>query len=164
MKIIYLNAIVQLPTAEAEERIQNATKGNKQVKDGHTPSRQWFLEQNLTPPKDAVDDEIEYDDYGNVLLDESDFEEVPVPVSIPLDNLGSWVANVNGGSTIYTKSNLSYDVVEEIWEVGTMVEYLSMSWIEKQFLLFKSFFAELKWKLSKENKQLENINNNGRQD
>ena len=45
-----------------------------------------------------------------------------------------------------------------------MVEYLSMSWIEKQFLLFKSFFAELKWKLSKENKQLEKQTENNLQD
>ena len=153
MKIIYLNAIVQLPTAEAEEKIQNATKKKDEPQIN-------YASLGIRPPKG----EIETDEDGNVILDEDDFEEVPVPVSIPLDNLGSWVANVNGGSTIYTKSNLSYDVVEEIWEVNTMVEYLSMSWIEKQFLLFKSFFAELKWKLSKENKQLEKLNNNGRQD
>ena len=153
MKIIYLNAIVQLPTAEAEEKIQNATKKKDEPQIN-------YASLGIRPPKG----EIETDEDGNVILDEDDFEEVPVPVSIPLDNLGSWVANVNGGSTIYTKSNLSYDVIEDVWDIDAMVEYLSMSWIEKQFLLFKSFFAELKWKLSKENKQLEKINNNGRQD
>ena len=153
MKIIYLNAIVQLPTAEAEEKIQNATKKKDEPQIN-------YASLGIRPPKG----EIETDEDGNVILDEDDFEEVPVPVSIPLDNLGSWVANVNGGSTIYTKSNLSYDVIEDVWDIDAMVEYLSMSWIEKQFLLFKSFFAELKWKLSKENKQLENLNNNGRQD
>lgn len=151
MKIIYLNAIVQLPTAEAEEKIQNATKKKDEPQIN-------YASLGIRPPKG----ELETDEDGNVILDEDDFEEVPVPVSIPLDNLGSWVASVDGGSTIYTKSNLSYDVVEEIWEVNTMVEYLSMSWIKKQFLLFKSFFAELKWKLSKENKQLEKLNNNGK--
>ena len=149
MKIIYLNAIVQLPTAEAEEKIQNATKKKDEPQIN-------YASLGIRPPKG----EIETDEDGNVILDEDDFEEVPVPVSIPLDNLGSWVANVNGGSTIYTKSNLSYDVIEDVWDIDTMVEYLSMSWIEKQFLLFKSFFAELKWKLSKENKQLEKLNNN----
>jgi len=133
MKIIYLNAIVQLPTAEAEEKIQNATKKKDEPQIN-------YASLGIRPPKG----ELETDEDGNVILDESDFEEVPVPVSIPLDNLGSWVANVDEGSTVYTKSNLSYDVIENIWEIDAMVEYLSMSWIEKQFLLFKSFFARNK--------------------
>lgn len=153
MKIIYLNAIVQLPTAEAEEKIQNATKKKDEPQIN-------YASLGIRPPKG----ELETDEDGNVILDESDFEEVPVPVSIPLDYLGSWVASVDEGSTVYTKSNLSYDVIENIWEIDAMVEYLSMSWIERQFLLFKSFFARIKWKLSKENKQLEKQMENSLQD
>lgn len=135
MKIIYLNALVTLPTAEAEEKIQNANK----AKDAPQIN---YASLGIRPPAG----DLEYDEDGNVILDESDLEEVPVPVSIPLDNIGSWVSSVDGGSRVYLKSNLAYDVTEEVWEIDAMIEYINMSWVERQFLLFKSFFARRKQK------------------
>ena len=34
-----------------------------------------------------------------------------------------------------------YDVLEEVWEIDAIVELLNMSWFEKQYLYFKSFFS-----------------------
>ena len=140
MKVIYLNALLTVPTEEAEERIQK-NKGSTTIKDGHTPSRQWFIEQGLTPPKDAKNEEIERDEYGNIILDDHEIEEVPVPLSIPLNNLGSWVADIDGGSVVYTKSNIAYNVIEDVYEIDTYIEYITMSWWRRQLLAFKSFFA-----------------------
>ena len=141
MKLIYLNALVSIPNTSGEEKIEKAInkKGYNPNKD-KTPPKSWFLEQNLIPPEDTEED-VETDENGNVFLEEKDLEEVAVPLSIPLENVGSWVASVDGGTTLYTKSNLMYDVLEEVWEIDAIVELLNMSWFEKQYLYFKSFFS-----------------------
>ena len=151
MKLIYLNCIISIPNEVGEEKIQKATNKDTKIRDDKTPPKQWFLEQNLRPPDDA-EDEVETDEQGNIYLEEHEMETIPVPVTIPLDNLGSWVSNVDGGSRVYTKSNLAYDVLEEVWEIDTVVEYTSMSWIEKKYLYLKSVFQSF---LRRKNKQEE---------
>ena len=151
MKLLYLNCIISIPNEVGEEKIQKATNKNTKIRDDKTPPKQWFLEQNLRPPDDA-EDEVETDEQGNIYLEENEMETIPVPVTIPLDNLGSWVSNVDGGSRVYTKSNLAYDVLEEVWEIDAVVEYTSMSWIEKKYLDLKSVFQSF---LRRKNKQEE---------
>ena len=151
MKLIYLNCIISIPNEVGEEKIQKATNKDTKIRDDKTPPKQWFLEQNLRPPDDA-EDEVETDEQGNIYLEEHEMETIPVPVTIPLDNLGSWVSNVDGGSRVYTKSNLAYDVLEEVWEIDAVVEYTSMSWIEKKYLYLKSVFQSF---LRRKNKQEE---------
>ena len=151
MKLLYLNCIISIPNEVGEEKIQKATNKDTKIRDDKTPPKQWFLEQNLRPPDDA-EDEVETDEQGNIYLEEHEMETIPVPVTIPLDNLGSWVSNVDGGSRVYTKSNLAYDVLEEVWEIDAVVEYTSMSWIEKKYLYLKSVFQSF---LRRKNKQEE---------
>lgn len=147
MKLLYLNCIISIPNEVGEEKIQKATNKDTKIRDDKTPPKQWFLEQNLRPPDDA-EDEVETDEQGNIYLEEHEMETIPVPVTIPLDNLGSWVSNVDGGSRVYTKSNLAYDVLEDVWEIDTVVEYTSMSWINKQIISFKSFLRKIKNKIT----------------
>ena len=151
MKLLYLNCIISIPNEVGEEKIQKATNKDTKIRDDKTPPKQWFLEQNLRPPDDA-EDEVETDEQGNIYLEEHEMETIPVPVTIPLDNLGSWVASLDGGSRVYTKSNLAYDVLEEVWEIDAVVEYTSMSWIEKKYLYLKSVFQSF---LRRKNKQEE---------
>lgn len=149
MKLIYLNAVISVPNQDGEEKIQKASnKKGYDPRNDKTPPKSWFIEQNLTPPDDAEDDEVETDKEGNVFLEEHEMEAIPVPVTIPIENLGSWVASLDGGSRVYTKSNLAYDVIEEVWEIDTMVEYLLMSWFEKKYLFFQSFLGAIKNKIT----------------
>ena len=154
MKLIYLNCIISIPNEVGEEKIQKATNKDTKIRDDKTPPKQWFLEQNLRPPDDA-EDEVETDEQGNIYLEEHEMETIPVPVTIPLDNLGSWVSNVDGGSRVYTKSNLAYDVLEEVWEIDAVVEYTSMSWIEKKYLYLKSVFQSYFRRKNKQEELLE---------
>jgi hypothetical protein len=140
MKFIYLNAIVSVPNEVGEEKIEKAyTK--KPIQDSSTPPRSWFLEQNLIPPDDA--EEIETDEDGRVVLEEDDVDYITVPLTMPIDNLGSWVSSTDGGTHLYTKSNMMYTVAEEVWEIDTYLEYINMSWWEKLKLSFLAFWRKI---------------------
>jgi hypothetical protein len=131
MKVIYLNAVITVPTEEAEERIKEATK-----EDRGSPKIDYHS-LGIRPPKD----EVERDEYGNIILDEHEVEEVAIPISIPIKNLDSWEAHIEGGSVVSTKSGRVYEVIEEFHEIDSYIEYTTMSWWRKQLLVFKSFFA-----------------------
>ena len=140
MKIIYLTAITTAPTEEAQKKIEEANKG-KEIKNGVTPPKSWFKEQNLPIPADAPDD-FEKDEFGNVLLDDEDLEEVVVAISIPIQNLDSWGATIDGDTIVYTKNGVYYLVEEKVWEIDAYVELHTMGWFRRNYLFFKSFLAD----------------------
>jgi hypothetical protein len=130
MKLLYLNCIISIPNEAGEEKIQKATNRDE--------PRINYEALGLPTPKD----EVETDEDGRVVLEEDDVDYITVPLTMPIDNLDSWVSSTDGGSRVYTKSNLAYDVIEEVWEIDSVVEYTTMSWIEKKYLSFKSFLRQ----------------------
>lgn len=131
MKCLYLNAIVTIPNENGEEKIE---KANNKESNGIN-----YASLGISPPKG----EVEYDEEGRVILDDEDVEEVTVPLIIVLDNLGSYVGNVDGGSTVYTKNNLMFSVIEEVFEIDTYLEIIEMSWFKKNWLFLKNFFRKI---------------------
>jgi len=91
---------------------------------------------------------------------EEEVEEVYSDIIVYEDQIKAVIEDDEGYTTIFLKDGLLLTVLESALDIDSYLDYVQLSWIEKQFLLFKSFFAELKWKLSKENKQLEKLNNN----
>lgn len=138
MKLIYLTAITTAPTEEAEKKIEEAGKKQK-IRDDETLSKEWYRQQGLKPPPDAPDE----DEFGNVILEDEDLEEVLIPVSIPLDNLDSWAATIDGDTIVYTKGGIFYHVEESVWEIDAYIELNTMSWFRRNYLFFKSFLANL---------------------
>lgn len=129
-KYIYLNALVTVPSLLGEEKIEKATQ-----KDEYKIN---YESLGIRPPKG----EAKYDEEGRVILEDDDLEDITVPLTIPTNNLDSWVSSVDGGTVVYTKSRIQYTVVEEIWEIDAFLEMVEMSWIERNWLLFVNFFAE----------------------
>lgn len=129
MKLLYLNCIISIPNEAGEEKIEKANSKEEYTID--------YNSLGLRPPKG----EVEYDEEGRVILEDEDLEEVTVPLTIPIENLGSWVASVDGGTVVYTKSNVMYTVIEEIWEIDSYLELIQMSWLEKLKLSFLAFFC-----------------------
>lgn len=136
-KMIYLDAYITIPTKEAEEKIENATKKDE-------PKLNYDA-LGMRPPKG----ELEIDEYGNVILEDEDLEEITVSVSMPIDSISSYVQLVEGGTKIYTKHNIAYEVVQECWEIDAFLEMMNMSWLERLKLSFLSFFRR------KQNTQIE---------
>jgi hypothetical protein len=130
MKLLYLNCIISIPNEAGEEKIQKATNRDE--------PRINYEALGLPTPKD----EVETDEDGRVVLEEDDVDYITVPLTMPIDNLDSWVSSTDGGTHLYTKSNMMYTVAEEVWEIDTYLEYINMSWIEKKHLSFKSFLRQ----------------------
>lgn len=127
--MLHLTALLSTLSSSGEEKV-------KKIQDGNT-SKIDYYSLGIKPPKD---EDIDLDEDGNLILKEGDLDFKEVPVTIPLSNLDSWIANINGGSTVYTKNGLEYNVVEEHWEIDSFIEYITMSWIEKKYLYLKSVF------------------------
>ncbi len=181
LKTILLNTLITIPSEEGQKRIDEALEkdisGVRDVfRDDHGRSREDYEEMNIKIPKYFDDDEKEFyknnpsseiDNNGNILLQESEIEELTVPVFIPIDNIDSFVATLEGTTRIYTKNGIAYDVVEDVFEIDSYIDLLNMSWIEKQLAFFQSFLRRIKNKkeiniqeiLDREENRQENNNN-----
>lgn len=162
IKTILLNALITVPSEEGQKKIDDALErdilGTKKVfRDDHGRSREDYEEMNIKIPKYFDEDEKEFykanpsseiDQDGNILLQETELEEMTVPVFIPLDNIASFVATMEGTTRVYTKTNMAYDVVEDVFEIDSYIDLLTMSWIEKQLALFQSFLRRIKNKIT----------------
>jgi hypothetical protein len=50
------------------------------------------------------------------------------------------VATLDGTTRVYTKSGIVYNVAEDVFEIDSYIELLSMSWWEKLKLSFLAFW------------------------
>jgi len=139
MKIINLTAITTVPNEAGEKEIQEALSVDEQEID--------YDALGLKPPKGNKIDED-----GNIRLKEEHLQDIALDLSIPLENIDSYVEATDGGTLIYTKSNIQYHVAEETFEIDAYIKYIEMNWFEKGIAVFKSFLRQIKWYFSKERK------------
>mgnify|MGYP006943701127 FL=1 len=136
IKTILLNAIVTVPSEEGQKKIDEALErenlGVTQVfRDEHGHTREFYEDVAGKVPKHFEQEEKEFyknnagseiDEDGNILLKEFELEELTVPTFIPLDNIDSFVATLEGTTRIYTKNGIAYDVVEDVFEIDSYIE------------------------------------------
>lgn len=144
MKILNLTAIHTVPNEDGQALINRATQTDNKDKDPNSLPKSWYRDQGLRPPDDAEDDEPEIDEDGMIQLKEEHLEDIALDLSIPLNNIDSYVEYANGGTLIYTKNGTQYHVVEETFEIDSYIEWITMSWFEKRKALFLRFFRQLK--------------------
>jgi hypothetical protein len=53
------------------------------------------------------------------------------------------VATLDGTTRVYTKSGIVYNVAEDVFEIDSYIELLSMSWWEKLKLSFLAFWRKI---------------------
>jgi len=162
LKTILLNTIVTIPSEEGQKKIDDALEREssgiqKVFRDDYGRSREDYDEMNLRLPRYFDEEEKEFyknnagseiDEDGNILLQESELEELTVPTFIPLDNIDSFVATLEGTTRIYTKNGIAYDVVEDVFEIDSYIDLLNMSWFDKQLAFFQSFLRQIKNKIT----------------
>ncbi len=127
MKTLHLTGITQVPNAKGQSKIDRAN-GKKTDNENEGMPKSWYLENNLRPPDGIDDDEIERDDYGAVLLDPEDVEEVGIPISLPLKNYAGAEGCTDGTSIVYTSFGYQFSVFEDVDEIDDYVTYLTSSW------------------------------------
>lgn len=152
MKQLHLTGITTKPNSQGQEKLDKAKNSKKNTDEPQGFSKEWYTSQNLRPPPDAEDDEIEYDEFGNIYLEDEDVEDVGVAISIPLDMYAGAEGLVDGGTNVYTKNGLVFNVAEEIYEIDDYVYYLTASWWTKKKASIKVWW-ELKFSQNKENNE-----------
>lgn len=138
MKLLYLTGIVKAPNDSGEEKLSKAKSKRKDGIDGMP--RSWYIENSLKPPPEA-DDEVEFDEDGNVILEENDLDDVGVDVNIPVKVYGGVEDDLDFGSTVYTTYGVAFRVLETATEIESYIEYSNYSWLRKKYLKIKYYFA-----------------------
>lgn len=158
MKILYLTGITTQPNSKGQSKIDRAN-GKKSEKENDTMPKSWFIENGLRPPPDAEDDEIERDDYGSVLLDPEDVDEVGIPISLPLKYYAGAEGCTDGTSIVYSTFAYQFSVFEDIEEINDYVNYLSSPWHVRKWAEIKIDWLNFKRKIGLTKIKNNNINN-----
>lgn len=95
---------------------------------------------------------------------EEDVEEVYSDIIVFYDQIKLVIQDDEGYTTIFLEDGLMVEVLETALEIDNYMDYIQMNWFEKLKLSFLSFWRKIKWRMSKENKQLEKQMENSLQD
>lgn len=145
-KILYLNGITSVPNASGEKKIEKAkSSGRKNDINGY--SKEFWDDLGIVPI-DSECEEVERDEFGNIVLEESDIEQVYVDVAIPMHLFGGCEDTTDGVTICYTTWGYQFTVAESTEEITSYIEYLNSSWFEKKkaaFIIFwRNKFEKLK--------------------
>ena len=142
MKILNLSIVTQVVNKEGEELLQRATS-NKPKTVGKGLTKDWFVDQNLEIPQELLEDEIERDENGLVILDDKHLEYEETFCAIPIKNIDSWFEHEDIGTTVNMKSGNWFHVYEMVDEITDMIEYLQTPQYKKYWIELKILFREL---------------------
>ena len=110
------------------------------------------IPQELKDRKKAQDDE------------ELEVEEVYSDIVIFYDQIKLIVEDDEGYTVIFLEDGLTVEVLETALEIDSYIDYIQMSWLEKQGQYLLAFWRKIKWNMSKEKKQLDKQTENSLQD
>ena len=142
MKILNLSIVTQVVNKEGEELLQRATS-NKPKTVGKGLTKDWFVDQNLEIPQELLEDEIERDENGLVILDDKHLEYEETFCAIPIKNIDSWFEHEDIGTTVNMKSGNWFHTYESVDEITDMIEYLQTPQYKKYWIELKILFREL---------------------
>jgi len=105
------------------------------------------IPQELKDREKALDDEFE----------DVEVEEVYSDVVVYEDQIKCVIENSDdeGYTTVFLKGGMLITVLESALEIDSYLDYVHMSWWDKQKMVFKSFLRRMRWKKSKKKKQLD---------
>lgn len=106
-------------------------------------TKNWFEEQNLAVPEELLDENIERDEEGRIILDEKHLDYDETLCSLPLKNICSYVEHEEIGTVVYMKSGTYYHVYELVNEIDDYIEYLTTPWYKKQWVSLKILFRRI---------------------
>lgn len=142
MKIINLSIVTQVVNEEGEKILKRATS-NKPKTVGEGLTKEWFEDQNIEVPKELLEDDIERDEDGRVILDEEHLDYEETFCAIPIKNIDSWMEHEDIGTMVYMKSSMFYHVFEEVDEITDYINYLNTPQYKKWWVELKILYRRL---------------------
>lgn len=142
MKRIRLNltGVGQVVTGASKNK-----DGIPRCDNGH--NREFYEDLGLS--EDKIPQELK--DREKALEDENielETEEVYSDVIVYEDQIKLILEDEEGYTTIFLDDGLMVEVLESALEIDSYLDYVNMSWLDKQILSFKSFFRRIKNKIT----------------
>jgi rubrerythrin len=157
MKILYLTAVVTVPSEEGQKRIdealekQNLSVVQEVFKDEHGHTREFYEDISAKLPNGFTEAEKEFyskspnseiDENGYMNLAPEELEYEFLDYLVPLKNVIDVTDTQEIGSIIILKNGMSVHVEETVEHINFMIYMLTMSWWDKLKFRFSDFFAK----------------------
>lgn len=140
-KILHLSIVTQIVNEEGKKLLEKAS--TNQTKKGESLTLDDYDRLGLKPPKELLEDDIERDEDGRVILDEEHLDYEETFCAIPIKNIDSWMEHENIGTIVYMKSSMVYHVFEEVDEITDYINYLNTPQYKKWWVELKILYRRL---------------------
>ena len=131
-QIIYVNELYTILSEKGEERLKKATSKSEDVtseEDGMP--YEWYLENNLKPPKGLEPSEDEIDEEGFIHLKEDEFEFNVRDRILDIKDFRSAVEADEFGSIIQMIDGEEYHVEEDVFLIFALIEMAQRTKLER---------------------------------
>lgn len=129
MQIIHLSELYTVLSEKGAERLKAVTtKAEDNDEDGMP--YEWYIENNLKPPKGLEPSEDAIDEDGFLTLNEGEFEYNTRSLILEVSDFRS-ATEAEEGSIVRMKDGEEYHVAEDAFEVYALVKLVQMNYLEK---------------------------------
>ena len=134
-KVLMLTSVYKQVNEKGLERVEKIrSEYGKSKKDDYGRTAEWYEDAGLPVPEYfSQNEQDEVDQEGMVPIKEDELEEVLEPVIVSLSDFSSaiTIADEDEYTTVYTKSGISYPVVENVYEIYSQIDYLQQSFLDR---------------------------------
>lgn len=144
-KVLYLTSLEIIVNDKGRERVNKAVAKEKDLdlppKEG---SKRWYEEMGVKPPPDLEDEieEPEIDENGMVDLQEGEFDYAHNHLILERSDFSFAKDTLNDVTVVFTKNNLSFEVLEDADTIYEQLYIIDQTWFEK-------IAEELKWRVKR---------------
>lgn len=142
-KILFLTTVSTEINEKGQERLKKVNKKQQEIDEDNPPphSAQWYRNLGVEPPIEETEDEVSPDGY--VKLQEDEYEYIHNEVILERQDFSFAIdSETEGITTVYTKSGLSFDVMETTDDIYGQLFLADQSWWEEKL-------ESLKWKFKR---------------
>jgi len=129
-QFLFLTEVITVLNEKGEKRLNKNSSPKKSSEPGM--SLEWFLENNLKPPKHLEDQESEIDEDGFMTLNDDELEFKFLDLILDSSEFLMATNDEEGfGSTVTLKNLFTIKVEEDIDEVYGQILYNERGWFER---------------------------------
>lgn len=142
-EMIFLTEVVTVLSEKGEKRLNKVNAKTKSDDDEGGMPLEWYLENNLKPPKHLKEQEDEYDSDGYIELKEGEFAYEFVEIIVDLQRIYK-VTNVDDfGSILELDNGEAVRIEENVEDVFFIISYAQRGWFEKLKESVFTFFRRI---------------------
>lgn len=144
VKLLVLTSVTTEINEKGQKKLDKVNKKQVSFDEDNPPEGtvEWFRKLGIKPPKDLEEDTPIVDKNGMMELEEDEVEYIHNEVIIDRSDFSTAIDTSDGLTTVYTKSGVIIDVIEDTDDIYAQIFLLDQSWFDKNW-------EDLKWRIKK---------------